>query len=358
MSELNNPQVATVALLSSGISKPLTYLVPAEFAGKISAGMAVAVPLQKRLVTGVVLRMAALHSDASEFKPIKALLDPQPVMTAAQLQLARWIADEYYAPIGRACAMMVPPGFTAKSAYVFSLPVEGRPQKRRPAPDTHAGRIIALLRLRGPLTETKMASAMKGVSGWRATLRRLVKEGAVARESTLRMPAAQPRRNTLVQLAVGETTLPVVLENLENNRKLQPQVRARRAGVLRHLAQHSGMMWADWIMAETGANAPTWPGWRSRTMSCWAMPTRWRDPLADVDYMVKTRRRLTDDQQRAWDVIKLRIENEALRNARPRILNSFIRGVTGRGKTEIYMRAVDAALQQGRARSCWCRRSA
>lgn len=346
--------VATVALLSSGISKPLTYLIPAEFSGQVSAGMAVAVPLQKRLVTGVVLRVAALHSSASDFKPIKALLDPQPAMTEAQLQLARWIADEYYAPIGRACALMVPPGFTAKSAFVYSLPEDDQSNKKRPAPDTIAGKLIALLQMRGPLIESKMTSAMKGATGWRNTLRRLVKEGAVLRDSTLRMPTSQPKRNTLVQLAMGEPTLQVVLDNLENNSKLQPQVRARRAGVLRHLAQHSGMMWADWLMAETNAIRADLAWLAEQDYVLLGDATRWRDPLADMDYVVKSAPPLTEDQQRAWDTIKFRIENWELRKQDVSdfsILNSqfLIRGVTGSGKTEIYMRAVDAVLQQGKS---------
>lgn len=355
MSELDKPAVATVALLSSGIGKPLTYLIPDEFEGKVAAGLAVAVPLQRRLVSGVVLRVAALHSVASDFKPIRALLDPQPVMTAAQLQLANWIAGEYYAPLGRACALMVPPGFTATSAYVYSLPEGSRPQRRNPAPDTVAGKLVALLEARGPLIESKIASAMKAAPGWRNTLRRLVKEGAVMRESTLRMPASQPRRNTLVQLAMGELTLQVVLDNIEGNRKLQPQTRARRAGVLRHLAGRNGMMWADWLMAETAATRAdlTWLAEQDYVLLGDAM--RWRDPLADVDYVMKQAPALTDDQQRAWDAIEASIANDASRigeeaaefNAQK--AHFLLRGVTGSGKTEIYMRAADAVLRQGKS---------
>jgi primosomal protein N' (replication factor Y) len=355
MSDLSKPMVATVALLSSGIGKPLTYLIPEDMREQARAGMAVAVPLQKRLVTGIILRVASLHSAASEFKPIKALLDPAPVMTDAQLQLARWIADEYYAPIGRACALMVPPGFTAQSAYVFSLPETSTPPKRPPAPDTPAGKLMALLQKRGPLIESKIAAAMKGVPGWRVTLRRLVKEGAVLRDSTLRMPASQPRRNTLVHLAMGEPTLSVVLENIENSRKLQPQVRARRAGVLRHLAAHSGMMWADWLMAETNANRADLAWLAENDYILLGDATRWRDPLADVDYVVKTAPPLTEDQERAWNTIKLRILSSELRiteaNSTFNIQHSqfLLRGVTGSGKTEIYMRAVDATLQAGKS---------
>lgn len=351
MSEMSKSMVATVALLSSGISKPLTYLIPNEFAGQVSAGMAVAVPLQKRLVTGIVLRVAALHSDASEFKPIKALLDPAPVMTDAQLQLARWIAAEYASPVGRACALMVPPGFTAKSAYVYSLPEDDKSSKRKPAADSMAGKLIALLQLRGPLIESKIATAMKGAPGWRATLNRLVKEGTVMRDSTLRMPASQPKRNTLVHLAMGEPTLQVVLENLENNRKLQPQVRARRAGVLRHLAQHSGMMWADWLMAETNTTRADLAWLADQDYVLLGDATRWRDPLAEVDYVVKTAPPLTEDQERAWEVIRseLKVLSAEERDSALGTQHFLLRGVTGSGKTEIYMRAVDAVLQRDKS---------
>ncbi len=80
----------------------------------------------------------------------------------------------------------------------------------------------------------------------------------------------------------------------------------------------------------------------------------WRDPLADRDFMPATAPTLTIDQARVWGRVKVAmIEVEEQRNeADAPLLPSppapfLLHGVTGSGKTEIYMRAIDFALQRG-----------
>ena len=71
----------------------------------------------------------------------------------------------------------------------------------------------------------------------------------------------------------------------------------------------------------------------------------WRDPLADRDFVPAEPPLLTADQARVWGRIKiamLEAEDEA-EPATPFLLH----GVTGSGKTEIYMRAIDHALNEG-----------
>jgi primosomal protein N' (replication factor Y) (superfamily II helicase) len=78
----------------------------------------------------------------------------------------------------------------------------------------------------------------------------------------------------------------------------------------------------------------------------------WRDPLADRDFVASTAPTLTADQARAWGRIKIAMidaqerepDDPAVKTAPKPFL---IHGVTGSGKTEIYMRAIDFALQRG-----------
>ena len=68
----------------------------------------------------------------------------------------------------------------------------------------------------------------------------------------------------------------------------------------------------------------------------------WRDSLRDFDFVPATAPRLTPDQQSAWE--KIRPALEARESAR-----YLLHGVTGSGKTEIYLRAIEAVLGQGRS---------
>ena len=110
---------AQVAILSQTVPDLLSYAVPAGMADRVTAGSLVLVPLQTRLVSGVVWRVGEGSAPNIPLKPIHRLLDEQPVLNRHQLALAGWIAEEYYAPLGRCCALMVPPGLTPKSAYVL-----------------------------------------------------------------------------------------------------------------------------------------------------------------------------------------------------------------------------------------------
>jgi len=330
------PRCARVVILSQAIRAPLSYAVPEDMAGRAVAGSLVLVPLQNRLVSGVVWEVTAAESDIP-LRPIHRLLDEQPVLNRHQLALADWIAEEYYAPLGRCCALMVPPGFTPRSAYVFSLS-EAAARATYSSDDPRA-HVLHALRAHGPLVTSKLARRMRGVAGWRGALKALLAAGLVTRMPTAELPHIQPQRATLIQLAVPEEAVSACIDGLMNAWGLRAQTRARRAEVLRYLRARSGLARAEWAMVETGATRADLSWLAERGYIVLGDVERWRDPLADVDYVPKAAPPLTADQQRVWEAIAQSAEGPG---------RFLLRGVTGSGKTEIYLRAAEAALAQGR----------
>ena len=67
----------------------------------------------------------------------------------------------------------------------------------------------------------------------------------------------------------------------------------------------------------------------------------WRDSLRDIDYVPGSAPALTPDQQRVWEDIQPAIAEE-------RTARYLLHGVTGSGKTEIYLRAIDETLKRGK----------
>lgn len=105
---------------SSPLREPLTYSIPEAFADRVIAGVRVLIPLQKRMVTGVVVEVTGT-STVTEVKPIAAPLDEQPIVDSHLLKLCHWLAQYYLASLGEVLATMLPPNSRRESKKVAVL---------------------------------------------------------------------------------------------------------------------------------------------------------------------------------------------------------------------------------------------
>jgi primosomal protein N' (replication factor Y) len=86
-----------------------TYAVPAELEERVLPGARVQVPFGKRSLTGFVVERSA-EAGHDDVRAIASVLDEEPLLLPAQLQLARWIAVHYCAPLPEVLRAMVPAG--------------------------------------------------------------------------------------------------------------------------------------------------------------------------------------------------------------------------------------------------------
>ena len=90
----------------TGIRNTLTYLVPDSIT--VQPGQRVQVPLATRKATGIVLRAGSTLPPGIAARPIMRVLDAEPVLTPELLELGVWISDYYVAPIGEVYRAMLP----------------------------------------------------------------------------------------------------------------------------------------------------------------------------------------------------------------------------------------------------------
>ena len=96
----NSYRVAEVALAAPVGEKGLYhYEVPAELEESATAGTLVHVPFGPRELQGVIFDPDACPIQERALKPIRAVLDPTPVVTPAGIALARWVAEYYSCPV-------------------------------------------------------------------------------------------------------------------------------------------------------------------------------------------------------------------------------------------------------------------
>lgn len=111
--------------LARPLAGELTYAVPATL-GELQVGNVVLVPLGRQSDTGyVVACLASPGIDPARIKPVTRLVDPLPAFDAEQLMFFRWIAEYYMAPLGMVIHTALPSGIRAKVVRVLAPTDEG-----------------------------------------------------------------------------------------------------------------------------------------------------------------------------------------------------------------------------------------
>ncbi|MFQ5575733.1 MAG: hypothetical protein ACE5G8_01960 [Anaerolineae bacterium] len=100
--------------------KRFHYHIPPHLAAHLQPGHLVAVPFRRQELQGVVVALSD-DSPVEKTRPIHAILDPNPVVTPAQIALARWLANEYLAPLTTCLSYFLSPGANRRPVTVIEV---------------------------------------------------------------------------------------------------------------------------------------------------------------------------------------------------------------------------------------------
>ncbi|MEA3350071.1 MAG: primosomal protein N', partial [Chloroflexota bacterium] len=89
------------------VSGVFHYHLPEHLEGKVDTGHLVTVPFGQQTVQGVAMRTVA-DPTVPKTRPVSALLDPKPVVTPAQIELARYLSTRSLAPLATCLTLMLP----------------------------------------------------------------------------------------------------------------------------------------------------------------------------------------------------------------------------------------------------------
>jgi primosomal protein N' len=109
------------------------YELPASLAGRVGAGHLVVVPFGNKTVQGVILRFVQTPA-VEKTKSILGTLDPDPVLTPAQIALAEALSETTLSPLAAVVNLMLPPGLGRRLTFVPPR----RPDRRVNDPETPA----------------------------------------------------------------------------------------------------------------------------------------------------------------------------------------------------------------------------
>lgn len=310
------------------------YHLPSPLRGRVEPGHLITAPFGHRNVQGIVVNLLEKPSVA-ETRPIEGLLDPEPVITPGQLELARWINKQTLAPLIECLTLMLPPGLSQKADSLYTLL-----EPNAEGATKHQKRIIDLLTRRGPLRGRQISRALPR-HNWQPAANGLVRRGMLSRISVLDPPRAHAKRVRIARLAVP----PEVARQTYNDLGLPGRPAAgRRRAILETLIKEGEPLEVQWLYAECGAKLADLRYLEERNLISLSEAEVWRDPLESIDFVPSKPPRLTSDQATAWEVIRGAVRRAAKELVPPILLH----GVTGSGKTEIYLRAVSETLAMGR----------
>src|SRR5919199_6586594 len=190
--------VAEVALATPvGENSLYHYQVPAELAAGVRVGTLVHVPFGPRELQGVVFEPDAQPIQARPLKPIRAVLDPAPVVTLAGIALARWVSAYYSCPVAEVLAAMLPPGLARHTIYEIER-ARGA-STRRLTPRERA--VLELVPAQGTIALERLTR--EGGKTAAGTVARLVKRGVLRRHARLSV-AAGPKTVRLAEWTGNE----------------------------------------------------------------------------------------------------------------------------------------------------------
>ena len=333
---------ARVAVNISAISDLFDYFIPAELAAQVQAGCLVTVPFGNQTVQGVIIELVDSPTVANP-KPILDLLDPAPVLTPSQLGLAIRLAEASLNPLASIVSLMLPTGLSQQADILYQT-VDDRPQTVEGGPLSAVhGRLIKLLNERGPLRGRQIDSHFAKVD-WRKTAAVLVKKGMLSSKHVLPAPRVRPKYLRVAQLSVPPEEAEVAMDSLGTKQTL-----ARRQAALRFLIQQPDAINLSWVYAETGCKLADLQGLEERGLIRLFENEIFRDPLGKIenrqimDRGLENSINLTAEQESALVQINDSLTNHPAFN--PQYL---LYGITGSGKTEIYLRAAEETIKRGR----------
>jgi primosomal protein N' (replication factor Y) len=281
-------------------------------------------------VQGVVTDLP-LQPEVPETRPVEGLVDADPVLTEAQLKLAKWLERQTLAPLIECLTLMIPPGLSQQADSLYTL-LDPEAEAQSHA----AKRLLGLLARRGPLRGRQIERALSRMN-WRKAADSLLRSGVIQRTSVLDPPRARARHIRTARLAVPPATAKDAVQSLG---RPDSQAAQRRRAIVQQLIDEREPLEVTWLYAESHAKSSDLRYLETQGLIALGETEVWRDPLAIMDFVPSDPPQLTPDQDRAWQSIRSAIHDSHSNPPKP----ILIHGVTGSGKTELYMRAVAETL--------------
>jgi len=324
-------------VLPLAVNITFTYRVPFDLNEAVMNGIRVVVPFGKsKLYTGLVVRVHEEIPKDYQAKYIEHVLDEKPIITGKQLQLWKWIAEYYMAPLGDVMNAALPGNF--KLASETKLILHPDFERDYSALDDREYLVVEALEVQETL-DLKEISQILQIKTVHGIIKKLIDKRVVISVEEMKFKYA-PKRATYIQLAENYATeedVAELLNELERNNRKKKQFEAlmtylKLGGFDNHVV--SPVLKSALLEEEVSLSALNTLEKNGMIESIRLEISR----LVAEEGEMSARKELSEAQSLALAEIKSSFEDKEV---------CLLHGVTGSGKTEIYVELIQEQLDLG-----------
>ena len=313
------------------IDKPYSYLVPESLAAAAVPGVRVMVPFGRGNKESEGLILARVQEPKLPgSKAIRQILDSEPVLDKAGIDLALWMRGRYFCTVFEAVKTILPAGLWYGLREIWSLAMEPETARSAAVGIPGAWQVLDLLEKQGGKADIRVLRDALG-DGAEKPLKAMKKAEILACETDAKRKIAD-KSHRMVELAVNTEDAYALTEP---KRRSAPA----RYEVVNFLAT-AGRTPAAEVSYYTGASARTLKTMEKAGLIAFSEEEELRVPSLD-DVEPGPEIVLNEEQQRAFEEILGRVQA-----AKPSV--TLLHGVTGSGKTQVYLRLVQETLALGK----------
>ncbi|WP_046226806.1 primosomal protein N' [Paenibacillus dauci] len=332
---------------SRGTDRPFDYLIPESMKGWLEIGSRVGVPFGPRTLQGFVVGLS-MESDTPpvKLKPIKELLDLTPPLSEDLVELSEWMSARYACHRITALQVMLPAALKGKAERYIRVTdrsewgERGSDLQRDPdepvlfesmdeLTDTEA-QIVAHIQKQ---QEVRMEHLTRKFVSHADVIKQLLQRGVLSESRSIR-DKVQKKTIRTVALHLPEDEIRTIIEEF-------PAKARRQKEVLTFIADTGGEIPLKDIMSVLGVTAGTVKSLADKGYIVIRDMEVFRDPYKNHSFAPSQPFVLTDEQQMVYNAIVQRLDT--------RTEGEFlVHGITGSGKTEVYLQSIQRVIEQNR----------
>jgi primosomal protein N' (replication factor Y) len=308
------------------VSKAFHYRIPEKMKDSLQIGMRVLVPFKGRKVTGFAIDLLDYPPKGVEEKlrEVEDLLDEVPLIDPKMLRLYRWISDYYLYPLGEVIKTGLPPGLHLKSEMILSISQKGKDYLTQGDLDTIQAKVFKEIEKLGKVT---LKNILKKFPGEISKSQLFFWKG----ENLLNMDAGIEGKGVKPKFEK------VII--YQNNKSSKP-ISEKQAEIL-NWVKEKGEVFASELNKRFKSSSKAIQSLGAQGLITLSAREVLRDTSVQPELKPYPKPELTSDQEA--------IVTEILKGVNSKRFSPFlIYGVTGSGKTEIYLRAIEGVLNQKR----------